>query len=70
MKGQIYNCANTIWPMMIFLIAVAIVLDIPPLMNLYFDIRVFSAGMIYSIFLFLCIIEIVSCLPSVRFDEK
>ena len=56
--------------MMIFLIAVAIVLDIPPLMNLYFDIRVFSAGMIYSIFLFLCIIEIVSCLPSVRFDEK
>ena len=70
MKGQIYNFANTIWPMLIFLIAAWIVLDVPPMISFYFDIRVFSAGMVYSIFLFLCLIELAGCLPMVRFDEK
>jgi hypothetical protein len=56
--------------MLIFLIAAWIVLDVPPMISFYFDIRVFSAGMVYSIFLFLCLIELAGCLPMVRFDEK
>jgi hypothetical protein len=69
-KEHIFEFKDTLIAFIPFMIAVILVLYIPPMINLYFDIRVFSAGMVYSILLFLCVIEGVSCFPAVRFDEK